>query len=54
MARGKGMPSEFADDYKFPQSTPLSAKRTVIKCSETANEQSRLWAIKLRDIANSL
>jgi hypothetical protein len=54
MARGKNMPSEFVEDWEFTKTTPDSAKRMVIKCAGEAHDQTRIWAIKLINIANAL
>ena len=54
MLRGKNMPSMFADDWKLPASTPTKVIRTIEKVGETADEQCRLWATRLKEISDSL
>ncbi|MGZ8954493.1 MAG: hypothetical protein ACXW0Q_07425 [Methylovulum sp.] len=54
MALGLNMPSEFVEDWGFPKTTPVSAKRTAIRCAELANDQARSWAAKLNYIAKEL
>jgi hypothetical protein len=54
MARGKGMPSPYIDDYGLPKSTPVGAKCTMMEVANIAQDQSRDWAIRLRAIADRL
>ena len=47
-------PSTFIEDYDLPKTTPLAAKRAIIKLAGEQSEKQRRWAIELRQIADSL
>lgn len=48
------MPSSIADDWDFSKSTTLRDRVKVIGYARRSREQCRKWAIRLRDIADSL
>jgi hypothetical protein len=48
------IPSSIADDWDFSKSTTLRDKVKVIGYARRSREQCRKWALRLRDIADSL
>ena len=54
MLRGKNMPSMDTDYWNTPKTTPKSVIRKAEKVGEAAQEQCRLWAIRLKEISDSL
>jgi hypothetical protein len=54
MAIGKGLPSSFVDDHKWPKTTPVTAIRMVSQEFERMDRTTKDWAYRLRQISNSL
>ena len=54
MLRGTNMPNEDVVDWGFPKSTPNYVIKTTEEVAVRANEQCRLWAIRLKEISDSL
>jgi uncharacterized protein YaiI (UPF0178 family) len=54
MARGTGMPSNFAEDRKFYLTTPKAERRRILAEAERALETARVWAIRVRRVADRM
>jgi hypothetical protein len=54
MALGKGLPSSFVEDHKWPKTTPVTAIRMVSQEFERMDRTTKDWAYRLRQISNSL
>ena len=52
MVMRKGMPPTCIDDLPFLDTATKKAKREVLLMNQKADEQSRQWAIKTREIAD--
>ena len=51
MAFGTNMPSRYYEDWAWPKGMQITSWRKVYDASARAQEQCRLWAIALSDIA---
>ena len=54
MALHKNMPSKELEEWTMPKGLQITAWRKVWDAADKAEEQCRLWAIELSDIAREL
>jgi hypothetical protein len=54
MLTSKATPSPFIDDWEIPKSTPKATNKAIVNAAEQAQEQIRLWAVEISEIAKSL
>lgn len=54
MVLGKGLPSPFVEDHRWPKTTPVTAVRMVSQELERMDRTTKDWAYRLRQISNSL
>lgn len=53
MAQGKTLPSCF-EDGNFYASTPVSERRRILKAIDDMGDSLRLYAIRIRDLADKI
>jgi hypothetical protein len=54
MLTSKAFPSPFIADWEIPKSTPKATNKAIVNAAEQAQEQIRLWACEISEIAKSL
>lgn len=54
MATRLNMPPDNYEDWRFPKSISQKQAFKVLRAAENAQEQCRLWAIAIRECADSM
>lgn len=54
MALGKGLPSSFVEDHRWPKTTPVTAIRMVSRELELMDRTTKDWAYRLKQVSDSL
>lgn len=54
MVMAKNMPSQHYDDWDWPQGMQITSWRKVFDAAYSAENQCKDWAVRLREIADSI
>ena len=53
MVHGKGMPPEFVTDWELPKTTPVTAKREILRATKEARDKCREWSRRIMEIVDA-
>jgi hypothetical protein len=48
----RGMPPEFVTDWDLPKTTPVTAKREILRATKEAHDKCREWSRRIMEIVN--
>ena len=54
MVNGKNMPSPYDDEHDWCRSTPIKERRRLLALSEKADEQAKVWAMRVKAVADRI